>query len=164
MTWCARRQRCLIVSLVLCLTGTAFVRPIYIYVKQGRIHGFLGHVRVSRGSDERDQSSSWTGAVTQKPPINAEKADLQADGRTDQQTERVIESRRRALYLWTTECLHLHVHVSTINNAVFGISGCLIFATGVFVYFRTSAPSIDKEDDPNDDRPKVTDKVWGLLI
>lgn len=28
------------------------------------------------------------------------------------------------------------------------------------MYFRTSAPSIDREDDPNDDRPKVTHKVY----
>ena len=31
-------------------------------------------MRVGKGSDEIDQLSSWAGAVTQKPPVNAKKA------------------------------------------------------------------------------------------
>ena len=45
-----------------------------VIVKQGRIHGYPSCVRVGRGSDEIDQPSSWAGAITSKPPVNAEKA------------------------------------------------------------------------------------------
>ena len=44
------------------------------YLKQGRIYGYPSRVRVARGSDEIDQLGSWAGAVTPKPPVNAEKA------------------------------------------------------------------------------------------
>ena len=43
-------------------------------LKQGRIHGYPSRVRVGRGSDEIDQPSSWAGAVTPKPPVNAKKS------------------------------------------------------------------------------------------
>ena len=49
-------------------------------------------MRVGRGSDEIDQPSSWAGAVTLKPPVNAKKAkrDLSVtDRQTDRQTDRV---------------------------------------------------------------------------
>ena len=42
--------------------------------KQRRIHGYPSRVRVGRGSDEIDQLDSLAGAVTPKPPINAEKS------------------------------------------------------------------------------------------
>ena len=38
------------------------------------LHHDLCYVRVGRGSDEIDQPSSWAGAITSKPPVNAEKA------------------------------------------------------------------------------------------
>ena len=69
--------------------------------EQGRIHDQLSRVRLGRGSDEIDQPSSWAGAVTSKPPVNAEKAkrdgqtDRRTDGPTDRRTERVVESRAR---------------------------------------------------------------------
>ena len=58
--------------------------------KQGRIHGYLSRVQVGRESDEINQPSSWAGAVTPKPPVNAEKAkcDGPTDGRTDRRTDR----------------------------------------------------------------------------
>ena len=34
------------------------------FIKQGRIYGYPGRVRVGRGSDEIDQLSSWAGEVT----------------------------------------------------------------------------------------------------
>ena len=43
-------------------------------------------MRVGRGSDEIDQLGSLAGAVTPKPPVNAEKAKRYQ--RTDQQTDR----------------------------------------------------------------------------
>ena len=61
--------------------------------KQGRIHGYPSCVRVGRGSDEKGHLGSWPGAVTSKPPVNAEKAKCYQ--RTDQQTEWVVESRAR---------------------------------------------------------------------
>ena len=39
-----------------------------------RIHGYRGRVRVGRGIDKKGYLSNWTGAVTQKTPVNAEKA------------------------------------------------------------------------------------------
>ena len=47
-------------------------------------------MRVGRGSDEIDQLDGWAGAVTPKPPVNAEKAkrDQRMDGLTDRQTDR----------------------------------------------------------------------------
>ena len=65
----------------------------------GPIHVHPSRVRVGRGSDEIGQPSSLAGAVTPKPPINAEKAECYGrtngwnDGRTDQRTERVKELR-----------------------------------------------------------------------
>ena len=59
--------------------------------KQGRIHGYPSRMRVGRGSDEINQQGSWAGAVTPKPPINADKAkcyrrtDRPTDGPTDRQ-------------------------------------------------------------------------------
>ena len=38
--------------------------------KTRRIHGYTSHVRVGRGSDKIDQSGSWAGPVTPKPPVN----------------------------------------------------------------------------------------------
>ena len=54
-------------------------------------------MRVGRGSDEINQPSSWAGAVTPKPPVNAEKAkrDGPTDRQTDRRTEWVVESRAR---------------------------------------------------------------------
>ena len=47
-------------------------------------------MRVGRGSDEIDQLDSLAGAVTPKPPINAEKSKvLRTDRPTDRQTDRV---------------------------------------------------------------------------
>ena len=58
--------------------------------------GYPSRVRMGRGSDEIDQTSSWAGAVTPKLPINAERANCVTDGRpTDRRTERVLESRAR---------------------------------------------------------------------
>ena len=42
--------------------------------EQGRMHGYLSHVRVDTGGHKIDQPSSWAGAVTQKLPLNAEKS------------------------------------------------------------------------------------------
>ena len=52
-------------------------------------------MRVGRGSDEIEQLESWAGAVTPKPPVNAEKAkcDRPTNGQTDGRTEQVGESR-----------------------------------------------------------------------
>ena len=59
-------------------------------LKQGCIHGYPSRARVDRGNDEFDQPSSWAGAVTPKPPINAKKAkrDRPTDGPTDRRTDR----------------------------------------------------------------------------
>ena len=64
--------------------------------KQGRIHGYPSSVRVGRGNDEIDQPSNWAGAVTPKPPVNAEKAkrDRPTNGRTDGHSR--LESRVHA--------------------------------------------------------------------
>ena len=61
--------------------------------KQGRIHGYPSRVRVDRGNDEFDQPSSWAGAVTPKPPINAKKAKCYrpADLSTDRLTDRSMD-------------------------------------------------------------------------
>ena len=53
-----------------CGTGRTELLP----RKQGRIHGYPSRVWVGRGSDEIDQLNSWAGAVTPKPPVNAEKS------------------------------------------------------------------------------------------
>ena len=57
-------------------------------LKQGCIHGYPSRARVDRGNDEFDQPSSWAGAVTPKPPINAKKAkrNLPTDRQTDGQS------------------------------------------------------------------------------
>ena len=61
-------------------TDTASYRGALAYLKrvekqrkkeQGRIHGYLSRVRVGR--HEIAQPSSWAGAVTQKPPVNADR-------------------------------------------------------------------------------------------
>ena len=63
------------------------------------MHGYPSRVRVGRGSHEIDQLDGWAGAVTPKPPVNAEKKQCVTDGRTDRptnrRTERVVESRAR---------------------------------------------------------------------
>ena len=41
---------------------------------RGRIHGYPSRMRVGRVSDEIGQLDSWAGAVTPKPPVNAEKS------------------------------------------------------------------------------------------
>ena len=61
--------------------------------EQGRIHGNPSCMRVGRGSEEIDQPSSRAGAVTPKPPVNAEKAKCFQP--TDRRTEWVVESRAR---------------------------------------------------------------------
>ena len=53
--------------------------------EQGRIHGYWNCMWVGRGSDKKGYSSNWAGAIMQKPPANAEKAN--ADGTMDQPTD-----------------------------------------------------------------------------
>ena len=54
-------------------------------------------MRVGRGSDEIDQLDDLAGAVTPKPPVNAEKSIvLRLDRPTDGQTDRVGHSRMHA--------------------------------------------------------------------
>ena len=62
-----------------------FPVPVLGRIKQGRIHGYPSRLRVGRGSNEIDQLGSWAGAVTPKPPVDAEKAKCyrRTDGRTD---------------------------------------------------------------------------------
>ena len=53
-------------------------------------------MRVGRGSDEIDLLDGLAGAVTPKPPVNAEKSKvLPTDGRTDGRTKPLIELRVR---------------------------------------------------------------------
>ena len=70
--------------------GSSLRRSWRLYYKQGRIHGYPSRVGVGRGSDKIDQPSSWAGAVSPKPPVNAKKAkrDRWTDGPTDQPTDR----------------------------------------------------------------------------
>ena len=49
--------------------------------------GYPSRMRVGRGSDEIDQLGSWAGAVTPKPPVNAEKAKCHRS--TNRPTDRV---------------------------------------------------------------------------
>ena len=42
--------------------------------KNKAVYTSRSRVRVGRGSDEIDQLNGWAGAVTPKPPVNAEKS------------------------------------------------------------------------------------------
>ena len=64
--------------------------------KNKAVYTSRSRVRVGRGSDEIDQLDGLAGAVTPKPPVNAEKSKvLRTDRPTDRRTEWVIESRAR---------------------------------------------------------------------
>ena len=74
----------------------------YLCNKQGRIHGWPSRVRVGRGSDEIDQLGSWAGAVTPKPPVNAEKAKCYRP--TDQPTDKLTDKAG-----WRVTCTRLKI-------------------------------------------------------
>ena len=59
-------------------------------------------MRVGRGRDEIEQLGSWAGAVTPKPPVNAEKAKCYRP--TDQPTDKLTDKAG-----WRVTCTRLKI-------------------------------------------------------